>query len=1074
MSDGLSDADKIRNKRLAKLGGSSSSPSQSSGESTSNGSPPSPNSQETPRAQINISKPEEQSTPTSKSTANPFTQLGMKENVPSVSATTPKINIRPGSSVSQKRDGDGNSRSRSRQSDSLEAWENRTLSTVFRITLNPETLRDAHGQPLQFVPGLRSELEEQGTPIRLTTDVLEQALLESAQQAKTPLDYLLGCWKRITRLQRGIKTPDEAQLKVVKEARRLCFSYCVFAVTMPDMFGQEAESIVNPLAKHLLVDPENDIGICHDFLSEAISRMAEDDTIKDALVSAMEQISRDLAEMSMNDNYKPYVLALHNFVRYPPLVDALTQSSSFLPDNIAPNEIEKQTLLGPFFQLSPMQSEVATNYFASPQTMDKAFIKNSQEALRMTLRAHHTELFDITNLIIKASKAPRERMLDWFAMAVNKNHKKRALQVDMKTVSSDGFMFNITVVLDQLCEPFMDATFSKVDRIDVDYLRRSPRVDISDETKINADQHASDAFYQKQAEGTTNFISEIFFLTVAAHHYGTEAANTRLTTLQREIKHLEKQLAKFEAERHNYINNPQQLRMFENTYKRYRDGLEKFQCIVHATKGVLLDELVQARSMLFMRYVIVWLLRLASGKNLPKEELTLPLPEHIPDVFRCLPEYFLEDIVDNFKFITQNLPHIITTTQSQELIQICITFLRSSEYLKNPYLKSGMVTILYHGIWPLYNRQKGILGDELNGMPFAHKHLLHALMKFFIECESTGTHTQFFDKFNIRFEIFQVIRSIWSNAIYRENLALEARVNIEFFVRFVNLLLNDVTFVLDESFTSFNTIHALQKELKESSLSQQERTDKEEALSAAQGKAKSYMQLTNETVSMLKLFTDALDAAFTMPEVVQRLADMLDYNLDALAGTRRGHLHVDNPGEYGFNPKQLLSEIVDVYLNLSRRESFHVAVARDGRSYKPRTFEAAIEILKRYSLKSPDEMQRFANLVRIVAAAKAADEEAEQDLGEIPDEFLDPLVYTLMEDPVILPTSRTTIDRSTILSHLLSDPTDPFNRAPLKIDDVLEDTEMKEKIAAFKAQRRDEKLAKKAKEAEGEPMDTTA
>jgi U-box domain len=51
--------------------------------------------------------------------------------------------------------------------------------------------------------------------------------------------------------------------------------------------------------------------------------------------------------------------------------------------------------------------------------------------------------------------------------------------------------------------------------------------------------------------------------------------------------------------------------------------------------------------------------------------------------------------------------------------------------------------------------------------------------------------------------------------------------------------------------------------------------------------------------------------------------------------------------------------------------------------------------------------------------------------------LLDPLMYTLMEDPVILPASKVSIDRSTIRSHLLSDPNDPFNRAPLKIEDVV-------------------------------------
>ena len=46
-------------------------------------------------------------------------------------------------------------------------------------------------------------------------------------------------------------------------------------------------------------------------------------------------------------------------------------------------------------------------------------------------------------------------------------------------------------------------------------------------------------------------------------------------------------------------------------------------------------------------------------------------------------------------------------------------------------------------------------------------------------------------------------------------------------------------------------------------------------------------------------------------------------------------------------------------------------------------------------------------------------------------------MFTVMRDPVLLPTSRTIIDRSTIKSHLLSDATDPFNRAPLSIEEVV-------------------------------------
>ena len=42
-----------------------------------------------------------------------------------------------------------------------------------------------------------------------------------------------------------------------------------------------------------------------------------------------------------------------------------------------------------------------------------------------------------------------------------------------------------------------------------------------------------------------------------------------------------------------------------------------------------------------------------------------------------------------------------------------------------------------------------------------------------------------------------------------------------------------------------------------------------------------------------------------------------------------------------------------------------------------------------------------------------------------------------MKDPVTLPSSHAVVDRATIKSHLLSDSKDPFNRAPLKIEDVI-------------------------------------
>lgn len=158
---------------------------------------------------------------------------------------------------------------------------------------------------------------------------------------------------------------------------------------------------------------------------------------------------------------KEFPQALRNLVRHPTIGSAITESSIFNATRDAPS-FEKRTLLGPWFRLSPLQGNVTMQYFSSPKTRDQAYIANAQRSLRMMQQLLNSDLLDITNHLIRASKDARDRVLDWLATAMNINHKRRAMQVDPNMVSSDGFMFSLTTCLDQLCEPFMDASFTKV------------------------------------------------------------------------------------------------------------------------------------------------------------------------------------------------------------------------------------------------------------------------------------------------------------------------------------------------------------------------------------------------------------------------------------------------------------------------------------------------------------------------------------------------------------------------------------------------------------------------------------
>merc|ERR1712060_1037453 len=79
----------------------------------------------------------------------------------------------------------------------------------------------------------------------------------------------------------------------------------------------------------------------------------------------------------------------------------------------------------------------------------------------------------------------------------------------------------------------------------------------------------------------------------------------------------------------------------------------------------------------------------------------------------------------------------------------------------------------------------------------------------------------------------------------------------------------------------------------------------------------------------------------------------------------------------------------------------------------------------------------------------ASSQEAALANVTIPDEYLDPIMSEIMEDPVLLPTSNTIMDRKVIERHIMSCDDDPFNRAHLSVQDLVPQTELRAQIHAF-------------------------
>lgn len=63
------------------------------------------------------------------------------------------------------------------------------------------------------------------------------------------------------------------------------------------------------------------------------------------------------------------------------------------------------------------------------------------------------------------------------------------------------------------------------------------------------------------------------------------------------------------------MQSPVNMARFEEQLRRFNDVLDKSMSLKFAIEGVLFDKAMQAKSLMFMRVVTVWLLRVATGSD---------------------------------------------------------------------------------------------------------------------------------------------------------------------------------------------------------------------------------------------------------------------------------------------------------------------------------------------------------------------------------------------------------------------------------------------------------------------------
>ena len=625
----------------------------------------------------------------------------------------------------------------------------------------------------------------------------------------------------------------------------------------------------------------------------------------------------------------------------------------------------------------------------------------------------------------------------------------------LTTFSSDGFLLNLLDLLLEYSMPFCQSPNSnKLLNIDFQYSQSSNNTHFKgfdQETKLIT---KLDTIPRGNPTKKFNFITECFYST----HLLTRLA---YVTLYQKLMKLNDELSKW---------RPTFIQLMENGGQGLDPQMSRFKILYQSMtveflniKAALLETNLLKKLVKFLCTTSSWLVYFAVFADQDYERATQPTQLQDPELVRqpiksfnslilsTIPEFFITNIVEFMIFVSRfkesDIGEIFVPNEDYSnlnaLVSLIFTFMGHSDCLFNPHRRASLV----EAIEIFLPKKSGSSNSERKlayyvfGKHPCASYATEALLNVFVSIEMTGQSVELEQKFDYKLSIYGLLIYLWNMPVlyaddsqcdstllrqHRKQLAQLAQYAYEginnsqqpLFLKFLNFLINDANILLTEGLSYLEKIKILEDKMAQEQGRDQQRKETEANLKQMIMLARFHNFMSTKTIQTIKMLTSEIKRIFCHDVLVDRIAAMLNDFLLHLVGKKRRQFKVNNLDEVEFNPKEIVSNICDIYLNLGTEESFCKAICRDGRSYSAELFQDAKTVLE-MSERDINVIESFTSFAERLGDLSRIQQLEELTFDDAPDEYLDPIIGILMKDPVMLPNSKKIVERSTIARHLL-------------------------------------------------------
>lgn len=331
--------------------------------------------------------------------------------------------------------------------------------------------------------------------------------------------------------------------------------------------------------------------------------------------------------------------------------------------------------------------------------------------------------------------------------------------------------------------------------------------------------------------------------------------------------------------------------------------------------------------------------------------------------------------------------------------------------------------------------------DYLNNTKF-NNNIINIIINLFIEIKVLN-EDQFYDKYEPRYYILFLLKFLLKHNKYATTFLEYIQNNNDNIIEFILILLQDLSDLFYEIIYNFDKLNNLYNKLQiQSTLKLED----------------NYMKISNLLETFCTFFIEYIVLLHILIEkkyntiifttkIYERLEEVITFIIRKFCITNYNTIIKIN--NINMDTELIIIKLMNILINVYTCVEGKNIILKNASNYKKNLFE-----LLRITFFT-DSISNWYILYKIIVFENELNIYITNNSSDIiiPDKYLDPLLNTLMSNPVFLPITDTIIDLETIKKHLENNDFNPFNRAKLTIDEVINynnNKDRKKKLEIFK------------------------